>query len=105
VWMSTSLPSARRPNDRGFMGSSARALRMAPTRGSKASAKLRRRSWSMRALPSLVWRRILPRDSILARLDVLLRCFHGEHLLVDHDALRDRAAGHHLGDGRHELRT
>src|SRR4051812_16538074 len=34
--------------------------------------------------------------SVLARLDVLLRRFHGEDLLIDHDALGDGAAGDHL---------
>src|SRR6185503_7533902 len=43
--------------------------------------------------------------SVLARLDVLLRRFHGEDLLVDHDALRNRLARVHLDHRGHELRS
>src|SRR3954466_4510479 len=35
--------------------------------------------------------------SVLARLDVLFGVFHGENLLLHHDAFGDRLAGHDLG--------
>src|SRR3954471_6156491 len=54
---------------------------------------------------STMGRSLIAPRSVLARLDVLLRGFHREHLLVDQDALGDRLASDHLRDRGHELRS